>query len=167
MTITLIITVIASSYFTVVKAQNDTASIDVANSSINQAFENVLAAEKAGGDVTKLLTKLNNAAEFLVEAQNAYNSGNFANVASSAENARLIAEQVNSDAIKLRNDSIAISKTSFVSSVIFSIVGASVFSLALLFVWRRFKSSYVKKSQSIKPEAMNTPNNTLLRPTTI
>jgi hypothetical protein len=157
--IALMITVIASAYFTVVKAQNDAASIEAANSSINQAYKNVLAAEKAGGDVTKLLTKLNNAGELLAEAENAYKSGNLANAVSNAENARILADQVNSDAVNLRNDSVAIFKTSFISSAIFSIVGAVVLSVVLLFVWRSFKSSFIKKFHSMKPEEMNTPNN--------
>ena len=54
----------------IVKANNETASIQAADASINQAFTNVLAAEKAGGDVTQLLAQLNTAGALLAEAEN-------------------------------------------------------------------------------------------------
>jgi len=44
-----------------VKAENENALITEAQSSINQAFTNVLAAEQSGGDITDLMLKLNNA----------------------------------------------------------------------------------------------------------
>ena len=69
---------------------------------MGQAFNSVLDAEKAGANVSHLLVKLNAAVELLSDAQNAYNSGNTANVTSLANNAIQIANQVNDDALNLR-----------------------------------------------------------------
>lgn len=152
--ILLIITVIASLQITLVKASNESASIQAANSSINQAFTNVLAVEKAGGNVTQLLARLSSAGELWAEADNAYRSGNLANVTSEAENARLIADQVNSDALSLQNASISRSQNNFLLTLIFSVDGVFVFVVVLLLVWRRFKRGYMKKLRGLKPEVV-------------
>jgi hypothetical protein len=138
--------------FTFVEASNEKSSIEAADSSISQAFTNVLAAEKAGGNVTKLLARLDSAGELLAEANNAYRSGNLVNVTSKAENARSIADQVNSDAISLLNTSVSRSQNNFILTLFFSIDGAILFAVVLLLVWRRFKRGYMKKVLTSKPE---------------
>ena len=144
-------TVVLGFYIPFVNASNETASINAANSSINQAFTNVLAAEKSGANVTQLLTKLNTAGEFLAQANNYYRGGNLANVTSNADNARSIANQVNTEAITIRNNSVARSQNSLLISLIFSFGGSLVFVVVLLLVWRRFKRSYLKKLLGLKP----------------
>jgi hypothetical protein len=136
----------------VVRARGESASIEAANSSINQAFSSVLAAEQAGGNVTTLLAQLNSAGELLAEADNDYQSGNLNDVASNANNANLIANQVNNEAISLRNASISQSQTNFVSILFFSMDAVTVFVVVLLLVWRWFKRSYIKSLSEAKPE---------------
>ena len=79
-------------------AQTDQTAVETAGSqysAVEQAFNAVLDAEKAGANVTQLLAKLNTAGELLADAQNALNSGNnVANITSKAENATQIAVQV-------------------------------------------------------------------------
>lgn len=137
---------------TFVKASNERASIEAADSSINQAFTNILAAEKAGGNGTQLLARLNSAGNLLAEADNAYRNGNLVNAASKAENARSIADQVNGDAISLLNTSVSRSQNNFILTLFFSIDGAILFAVVLLLVWRRFKRGYMKKVLASKPE---------------
>jgi hypothetical protein len=153
-TITLCVLTILLSFSALVKADTDNLSIGVVNSSINQAFTNVLAAEKAGGNVTQLLIKLNTAGDFLAKAENAYNSGNLTNVTSNAESALQLADQVNSDALSLREASLIESQKSFWYTLIFSVVGAAVFGIALLLTWRRFKRSFTNKLLGMKPMAV-------------
>jgi hypothetical protein len=153
-TVLLIVAIGVSLQTTLVKANIESASIETANSSINQAFTNVLAAEKAGGNITQLLTRLNSAGELLAEAENAYQSGNTANVTAKAENARQIADQVNADAIKLRDVSLVESQNNFWLTLAFSVVGAVVFGIILLLVWRRFKRAHLKKLLGLKPEVV-------------
>jgi hypothetical protein len=140
-------------------AQTDSSALKLqaANSVVGKAFSSVLEAEKAGGNVSQLLVRLNTAGKFLTDAQNAYNSGNSSNVTSMVENALQIANEVNGDAVNLRNASLVESQNSFWLTLTFSIVGAVVFSASLLFIWRRFKRSFIKKLLSMKPEvAQNT-----------
>lgn len=156
--IVLMITSIVSLYPPVIDAKNESASIEAANSSINQAFTNVLAAEKAGANVTELLFRLNSAGEYLAEAENAYKSGDLANINSTAENAILIANQVNSDALALREASLVESQNSFWWTLTFSVVGTVALGVALLLARRRFKCSFNNKVLGMKPEAVeNTP----------
>jgi hypothetical protein len=143
---------ISTPFLSIVKASDETVSIQFANSSINQAFANVLRAEEAGGNVTTLLSKLNGAVALLTEADNAYNSGLLTNVISYANNARLIADQVNGDSLTLLNSSLAESQNSFLSIVLFSIVAIALLVIALFLTWRRLKRAYTKKLLNLKPE---------------
>jgi glycopeptide antibiotics resistance protein len=151
----LIITIVACVQTAFVKADNQSSTIEAANSSINQAFSNILAAEKVGGNVTELLKRLITAGDLLAEAENAYWSGSLENITSKVDNATLIADQVNSAALNLREVSLIESQNSFWFTVIFSVVGTVVFGIVLLFVWRRFKRSYMKKLLSMKPEVLD------------
>ncbi len=137
-------------------AQTDTAvsKLQAADNAVGQAFHSVLDAEKAGGNVTPLLVELNNAGALLAEAQNAYNSGNSTNVTSIAESVQQMADKVNLEAIKLRNVSLAESQNGVLLTVAFSVVGAVVFGLCLLFVWRRFKRAFTKKMLDAKSDMM-------------
>jgi hypothetical protein len=148
----LVVLAISTPFLSIVRASDETVSIQFANSSINQAFANVLRAEEAGGNVTTLLSKLNSAAALLAEADNAYNSGLLTNVTSYADNARLIADQVNGDSLTLLNSSIAESKNSFLSTMLFSTVAIALLVIALLLTWRRLKRAYTKKLLNLKPE---------------
>ncbi len=140
-----------------VLAQTDqtSAMLQATNITVGQAFNAVLDAEKAGANVTQLLAKLNTAGELLADAQNAFNSGNnVVNITSMAENASQIAVQVKGDALHLRDVSLVESRNIFWLTVIFSFVGTVVFLVSLLFVWRRFKRSYMKKLFGMKPEVV-------------
>jgi hypothetical protein len=138
-------------------AQTDqtTSKLQTASNALERAFNVVLGAEKAGGNVTQLLVKLNTAGVLLAEAQNAYNSGNTTNVSFIADNVRQIADQVNSDAVNLRNASVLNSQNSFWLTLVFSVVGAVVFGVSLFIVWRRFKRDFIKKLLGSKPEVVS------------
>lgn len=154
MIIVFMITLFLSVCVANVDAQNELSNIESANLSVNQAFANVLAAEKAGGNVTDLLLQLKIAAECLTQAENNYRSGDLANVNSNVENTIKIANQVNSDALALQETSLIKSQNSFWSTLIFSGVCAIVFSLVLVFAWRRFKRSYMNKLLGMRPEVV-------------
>ena len=139
---------------TFAETASESASIQAANSSINQAFASVLTAEKDGANVSRLLSDLNNAAELLAQADNAYQSGNLANVTASADNARLIANQVNNEAGSLKDTSSSQSQSYLIFTLFFS-VGASLVFLTVLFVaWRRLKNGYKKGLLNLKPEVV-------------
>ena len=145
---------LCSEHFVFGQTDQTSSKLQIASVAVEKAFNVVLDAEKAGGNVTQLLLKLNTAGVLLAAAQNAYNSGNTANVTLIAENVRQIADQVNGDAINLRNASFVESQNSFWLTLIFSIVGAGVFGLSVWFVWRRFKRTFIKKLLGAKPEVV-------------
>ncbi len=135
-----------------VEASGEQASIIVADASINLAFKNVLAVEKAGGSVTDLLERLNEAGELLAEAENAYESGNLTEVLSKAQSANAIANQVNSETLNMRFLGLIGTQDVLWLTLVFSVVGAVVFVIIIFFIWRRFRDSYLKKFFKIKPE---------------
>ncbi len=139
---------------TVVWADSEQASIEAANSSINQAFGVVLDAEKAGGNVTALLAELNEAGSLLAEAENAFRTGNLTEVTVKTGNATRIAENVRNEASNLRDTSLANSQNAFWFILLFSAISSAVFTLVLGLVWRRFRSTYLKKLLKEKPEVV-------------
>lgn len=134
------------------------SSIDAANQSINQAYLSILAAEEAGGNVTQLLINLNIAGNLLAEAENDYTSGNLENVISKADNASQIADQVNTEALTLKDASLTALYNNFWYTVTFSIVGTVVFGVIVLLAWKRYKRGYLKRMLSYKLELVNIEN---------
>lgn len=145
---------LCSEHFVFAQTDQSATSLQAAESALGQAFNSVLDAEKAGGNVSQLLVKLNTAGALLAEAQNAYTSGKTSDVTSIAENVIQIADQVNGTAVSLRDVSLVNSQNSFSLTLIFSVFGAVAFSISLLFVWRRFKRAFIKKLLGSKPEVV-------------
>jgi hypothetical protein len=130
------------------------SDIDAAHSSINNAFTNVLAAKKAGGNIADLLNRLNDAAVLLAQAENSRGTGDINEVISNAESSRQMADRVNEDAIKLLNDQLAQSKTTFWLTIVLSTVGVIVFILVLWIVWKQFKRRFIAKLLDMKHEVL-------------
>ena len=143
-----------SEHYVFAQTDQTASKLQAANNAIGKAFNAVLDAEKAGGNVTQLLVKLNIAGELLTQAENLYRSGWTANVTSMAGNSALIADQVTNDALSLQNAAADRSQNIFILTLIFSFAGAFIFIIFLMFMWRRFKSSYVKKLLGFKPEGV-------------
>jgi predicted PurR-regulated permease PerM len=121
---------------------------------MEKLVQNVLAAEKAGGNVTLLVDQLNIACELLADAENIQRSDRSIDVTAKAENATKLAEQVNDDAIKLLNISVVSSQSSFLYSVVFSFFGSCIFVVVLVFTWKRFKRRFINKLLGMKPEVV-------------
>jgi hypothetical protein len=128
------------------------SKLQVANSAVNQAFSDVLAAEKDGANVTSLVNQLNGAADLLVQAEMNYRNGDFATAANNADGAVLVAQQVSSLAQNEQVVAQALARSTFSYAVAFS-VGASVYFVFLLvIVWSRVKRNYTKNLSDAKPE---------------
>ena len=137
-----------------VKAENENALITEAQSSINQAFTNVLAAEQSGGDITDLMLKLNNAGALLAEAENSYRSGAFDDISSKAASARMIANQVNDDAIVLRNESSLAFQNFLFFNLMVSIIGSILFCILIWVAWRFFKRRFINRLLDKQPKVV-------------
>ncbi len=125
-------------------AQTDqTASkLQAASTAINQAFSAVLAAEKAGANVTGLLAQLNIADGELAQAENSYRTGDNNTAATQANSVLPIAQEVTTAAQSAKQTALVSSQNAFWSTLAFTVIGAIVFVLALSLVWRRFKRRF-------------------------
>lgn len=126
--------------------------LQAANDAVNKAFNDVLAAEKAGANVTSLLVQLNGADGLLAQAEMNFRNGDLGSASSSADSVVQTAQQVSSEAKAAQTTASVNGLNAFWSAIAFSVVGSVVFVLALLFVWRRFRGSYVKNLSGAKPE---------------
>ena len=135
-------------------AQTDQTSsqLQTANNAVGQAFNAVLAAEKAGTNVTSLLNQLNNANSLLAQAENAYRIGDDNTAAKDASAVLPIAQEVTTEAQTAKQTASTSRQTGFLSTIAITIVAAVIFVLALFMVWRRFKRNYIKSLSEAKPE---------------
>jgi len=153
----LLATMILMSSLHITKAKMDdaTSRISEADRSIQQAFEAVLEAESAGGNVSSLLTELNKAGAFLAQAENLYKNGNFSGAISLADKSASIAEEVKNDGLGLQSRASVESKSVLWHTIASSLLAASTFLIVLGIVWIFFKHSYVHKILKTKPEVVS------------
>ncbi len=135
-------------------AQTDqTASkLQVANSAVEQAFNAVLAAEKAGANVTGLLIQLNDAAGTLAQAENSYRTGDPNTAVAQVDSVLPIAQEVTTAAQNAKQTALVSGQNAFWSTIAFTVIGFFVFVLALFLVWRRFKRRHINSLSEAKPE---------------
>jgi len=142
-------------HFVVGQTDDVSSKLQAANAAVDQAFSSVLAAEKAGANVTSLLVQLNEAAGILAQAENTYRTGDSNTAASQADSVLPIAQQVTTAAQDAKQTATVSGQNAFWSTIAFSVIGASVFVLALFMVWRQFRRRYVKNLSEAKPEVVN------------
>jgi hypothetical protein len=137
-------------------AQSDQASLKLqaANIAVGQAFDAVLVAERAGANVTGLLTQLDFAGSVLARAENSYRSGDLDAAAVQADRVLPIAQAVTISAQGATQTASVSGTNSFWLTIAFTVIGGSVFVLALFLVWGRFKRGYLKKLFGSKPEVI-------------
>lgn len=126
--------------------------IEAANTAIEQAFNAVLDAEKAGASVTGLLPQLNNAERILAQAENSYRTEDFNAAQAQANSAIPIAQKVTTVAQSAKQTALASSKNAFWSTIAITLIGVLVFVLGLFLVWRMLKRRYIKTLLGAKPE---------------
>jgi len=139
-------------YCVVAETDQSGLKLQAANSAVEQAFNAVLDAERAGANVTVLLDQLNVAADLLAQAEMAYGNGDAANAADKADSALSIALEVKSDAVSAEKSALVAYQNGFWLTVALSVIGAAVFVFVLFLVWRLLKQRYVKNFLGAKPE---------------
>ncbi len=150
----LIMCVYVDVHYAVAQANAGQSSLAAASSVIDQAFNNVLAAEKAGANVTGLLDKLNVAVNLLSEAENAYNNGNINAVEEKADASVLIARQVTLEAQIAKEEAQNSANNSFWFTLALTINSLIVLFLVLFIVWLFIKRRYIKNLVKSKPEVI-------------
>jgi hypothetical protein len=131
------------------------SKLQSANNSVNQAFNAVLDAQKAGANVTDLLSQLNTAANILAQAENSYRARDINGAIAKANSLLPITQEITNDAQVLKQSAIVNTQNNFWSTIIFSVVITVVFVLVLFFIWRWFKRNYMNRLSEVKPEVTN------------
>jgi hypothetical protein len=125
----------------------DAVPLEVAEAeeALVSAYEVILEAEESGANVSDLLDKLNVGGEYLAEAYVWVRLGNSENTNRFAALCYDIAEDVQSDAVELRDYAKDTPQNDFVAVMFRSVVGV-IFVVGLCFVgWLVFKWRYHKK----------------------
>ena len=132
-----------------------TTKLQAANTAVDQAFSAVLDAQRAGANVTDLLSQLNYADIVLASAQNSYRKGDLMGTGNQADQVVLIAEQVTSLAQSAQRTALVSGENAFLTTIALAVVGSFVLVLVLFLVWRKFKRYYVKNLSEAKPELVD------------
>jgi uncharacterized membrane protein len=135
-------------------AQSDTVSSKIQNASnaLDQAFSAVLDAEKAGANVTDLLTQLNVAANSLAQAENSYRTGDLASAIYHADNVLPVTSYILEAAQTAEQNALTSGQASIWATIAFTVMCASVFLLILFLVWSVFNRRYIANLSHAKPE---------------
>jgi hypothetical protein len=126
--------------------------LQAANDALSRAFNVVLDAEKAGANVTDILTQFNYAAEVLAKAEDSYRVGNLDQAIIQSDSVFPITQQVTVSAQNAKQAALASSNNPFLFTAALKVIAAIIFILVLFLVWRRFKRGYVNNLSEVKPE---------------
>jgi hypothetical protein len=138
----------------VAQTNAEQSSLEATNIVIDQAFNDVLAAEKAGANVTGLVNKLNGATALLTEAENAYRNGNLIAVEEKADAAFLIARNVSLEAQIAQEKAQNSTAINFWFTLALTILGIIILFFVLFIVWIFIKRSYIKDLNRSKPQVI-------------
>jgi len=137
-----------------VECQTDVVSIKIqdANDATSSAFAEISKAELCGADITELITELNIALNLLVQADNAYRTGDNQLSLNSATSASIKAQQVIVEAKNAQETAALEQHKSTLYAVAFAVVGSVVVIIALFICWRLVKKRYISNMLESKPE---------------
>jgi hypothetical protein len=156
LTIVLIVILTSTSYLGAqhVSAQIDKTSLKLqqGNILVSQAFKAVLDAENSRVNVTNLLIQLNLAESTLAQAENLFRTGDSNTASTQAESAIQITQKVILSANDAKESALVSSQNAFWSTLVLSIISASVFVLLLLLFWSLIKRDYCNRLSKEKPE---------------
>jgi len=123
-----------------------------ADDALKLAFKRVLEAEGAGANVSSLMSDLNEAGEFLAEAEMSYRNGNLTDAVGLADRCSGLAEAVSIEAAALKGSALADSQRAFRSTIIFSTGGTFAFVAVLVLFWFWFKRVHARRLLGMKCE---------------
>jgi hypothetical protein len=133
--------------------ENEASSrINDAENALKNAFRTVKKAEGLNANVSGLVNDLNVAGGFLDEAEIAYKNEDLDIALKKADQSLAVANKVSGDATSLYDSASAGALRFFWLTFSFSMVGAVLFIVVLILVWRRSSRLYVKKMLKMKPE---------------
>ena len=119
-----------------------TASIEGAENALVSAYQAVLQAEEAGANVSGLLAQLNDAGEFLAEAQVAFRLEDFDNAIGSADQCKDVGIDVENEAYELKNSAWHENIQRLWLTIMGSVLGVIVIVSGSFWAWRFLKRRY-------------------------
>ncbi|UCE16198.1 MAG: hypothetical protein JSV12_00850 [Candidatus Bathyarchaeota archaeon] len=119
-----------------------TTSIERAENALVSAYQAVLDVERIGADVSGLLAELNEAGEFLAEANMEYRLEDFDEAARFADLGRDIGEEVESKTHELKNLAWSDGVQRMWLTMIGSVLGVILIALGSFWIWRFLKRRY-------------------------
>jgi hypothetical protein len=126
--------------------------VENAKTGVGLAFNAVLAADKAGANITRLLAQLNTASGILAQAENFYRIGDSNTAAALADRVLPIVKEVITAAQNAKQGALNDGQNAFFQLIAFTAICVSVFVFALFLVWRRLKRGYFKSLSESRTE---------------
>jgi len=128
------------------------SAMESAEETLASAYLSVLEAERAGGDISELVARLNGALEYLSGAERAFESGEYDEAVLSAGKAVEASDAIGSDAVALNQLAEYQGEIQFRSQLVISFE-LVYFTVLLGFLgWSLFKDYYLRRMRGLKPE---------------
>ena len=128
------------------------SAVEGAEAAVAEAFGAVLEAERAGGNVSELLDRLDVAAAYLATAKVCVRTGDFAGAVGNAGLCVEALEGLVKDAAALRDTAARASVQRLWITTSGSVVGVVIVVCGSFLSWRWFKQRYSKRALTMKPE---------------
>jgi len=143
----LVFLVLASQFFVSVAfaevIESEAASVLVsAEEAVVLGYHAVLGAENAGGNVSGLFVRLNDAGRLLAAARMSYRNGDFDTANLLANMGGNIGEEVHDDAMRLRDTALSEGSQRGLFTLVGSVVGVAAVALGSFGVWHRLRKRY-------------------------
>ncbi len=140
------------------KAQSELdVSMDLVEAEENLvlAYNSVLDAEKAGANVSDLLSQLNAGAQYLNQAYSNFDTGDFEAVVYFSNLCIETIDGVSEQAILLMDEAVQLQSSNLLIQIFGSIIGMAVVIVGGVIFWRIFKRYYMDGISELKPEVSN------------
>ena len=119
------------------------------------AYNSVLDAEKAGANVSDLISQLNTGAQYLNQAHSNVDTGDFEAVVYFSNLCIEAIDGVSEQAILLKNEAIQLQSANLLIQIFGSIIGIAVVIMGGVLFWKIFKRYYLDRISELKPEVSN------------
>ena len=128
------------------------SAVEGAEEAVAEAFGAVVEAERAGGNVSELLDRLDFAAAYLATAKMCLRTGEFDGAVGNASLCMGALEGLVDDAAALRANAVTASSARFGMAIGGSVVGVVAVVCGSVVGWRWFKQRHYARALAMKPE---------------
>jgi len=128
------------------------SALESAEEAVASAYVLVLEAEGAGGEISELVARLNDALEYLSGAERAFESGEYDGAVLSAGRAVEASDAVGRDAVALKRLAEVRGEIQFRNLMVISFGLAVITVLLGILGWSLFKGYYLRRVRGLRPE---------------